>query len=47
MPALLAMLDYEDVRALDEEQPEPPPLRPEVLGAFWTRFGGADAVRDC
>jgi hypothetical protein len=31
MPALLAMLDVGDVRALDEEQPEPPPLRPEVL----------------
>jgi hypothetical protein len=31
MPALLAMLDVGDVRALEEEQPEPPPLRPEVL----------------
>lgn len=31
MPALLAMLDADDVRALDKEQPEPPPLRPEVL----------------
>jgi hypothetical protein len=31
MPALLAMLDLDDVRALGEEQPEPPPLRPEVL----------------
>lgn len=30
MPALLAMLDVEDVRALDSEH-EPPPLRPEVL----------------
>ena len=30
MPALLAMLDVEDVRALEKEQPEPPPLRPEV-----------------
>lgn len=30
MPALLAMLDLDDVRALDEEQPEPA-LRPEVL----------------
>ena len=30
MPAMLAMLDVEDVRALDDEQPEPPPLRPEV-----------------
>ena len=31
MPALLAMLDVDDVRALSEEQPEIPPLRPEVL----------------
>jgi hypothetical protein len=31
IPALLAMLDVDDVRALEEEQPEPPPLRPEVL----------------
>jgi hypothetical protein len=31
MPALLAMLDADDVRALQGEQPEPPPLRPEVL----------------
>ena len=31
IPALLAMLDLEDVRALDEETPEAPPLRPEVL----------------
>ena len=31
MPALLAMLDVDDVRALSEEQPEVPPLRPEVL----------------
>lgn len=30
MPALLAMLDVEDVLALDKEH-EPPPLRPEVL----------------
>jgi hypothetical protein len=30
MPALLAMLDADDVRALAKEQPEPPPLRPEV-----------------
>jgi anti-sigma-K factor RskA len=32
MPALLAMLDVEDVRALatEEQQPAPPPLRPEV-----------------
>jgi hypothetical protein len=31
VPALLAMLDLEDVRALDEETSETPPLRPEVL----------------
>ena len=31
MPALLGLLDVDDVRALDDEQPEPPPLRPEVL----------------
>jgi len=31
IPALLAMLDLEDVRALDEETAETPPLRPEVL----------------
>ena len=31
IPALLAMLDLEDVRALDEETSETPPLRPEVL----------------
>jgi hypothetical protein len=31
IPALLAMLDLEDVRALDEEHSETPPLRPEVL----------------
>jgi Putative zinc-finger len=31
VPALLAMLDLEDVRALDEETSEAPPLRPEVL----------------
>ena len=30
MPALLALLDLEDVRALDEAEPDPP-LRPEVL----------------
>jgi hypothetical protein len=30
MPALLAMLDLEDVLALEDEQPDPP-LRPEVL----------------
>ena len=31
IPTLLAMLDLEDVRALDEETSETPPLRPEVL----------------
>jgi hypothetical protein len=31
VPALLAMMDLEDVRALDDETPETPPLRPEVL----------------
>ncbi len=31
IPALLAMLDLEDVRALDEGTPDTPPLRPEVL----------------
>ncbi len=30
MPALLAMLDLDDVLALEDEQPDPP-LRPEVL----------------
>ena len=30
MPALLAMLDGDDVWALDREQPEPPPLPPQV-----------------
>ena len=34
VPALLAMLDLEDVRALEEETPEPPPLRPEVLDSI-------------
>jgi anti-sigma-K factor RskA len=34
VPALLAKLDYEDVRALDDEQPDTPPLRPEVLGSI-------------
>jgi len=31
VPALLAMMDLEDVRALDEETGQTPPLRPEVL----------------
>jgi Putative zinc-finger len=34
VPALLGLLDLEDVRALDEEQPETPPLRPEVLDSI-------------
>jgi hypothetical protein len=34
IPALLAMLDLEDVRALDEEHAETPPLRPEVLDSI-------------
>jgi len=34
MPALLAKLDLEDVRALDEEPSETPPLRPEVLDSI-------------
>lgn len=37
VPALLAMLDADDVRSFDRgefgEQPDPPPLRPEVLDA--------------
>lgn len=31
VPALLALLDPEDMWALDDAQPETPPLRPEVL----------------
>jgi hypothetical protein len=34
IPALLAKLDIEDVRALDEDQADTPPLRPEVLGSI-------------
>ncbi len=30
IPALLAQLDPEEVEALDDAQPEPPPLRPEI-----------------
>jgi hypothetical protein len=30
MPAMLAMLDVDDVKALGDAQAEPPPLRPEV-----------------
>ncbi|MFN3002796.1 anti-sigma factor family protein [Mycolicibacterium wolinskyi] len=36
MPALLAMLELDDVRALDEAEPEPP-LRPEVLQSVLTK----------
>ncbi|MFS0897770.1 anti-sigma factor family protein [Mycolicibacterium litorale] len=44
IPALLAMLDADEVRALDEEQFEPPPLRPEVRDSVlakvrWRRRG--------
>ena len=31
MPALLGLLDAEDVRGLEDAQTDPPPLRPEVL----------------
>ncbi|BBZ26864.1 anti-sigma factor [Mycolicibacterium madagascariense] len=31
VPALLGLLDVEDVRGIGGAQPEPPPLRPEVL----------------
>jgi hypothetical protein len=31
MPALLGLLSADDVRGLEHEQPEPPPLRSEVL----------------
>lgn len=31
LPALLGLLSAEDVRGLDREQPQPPPLRPAVL----------------
>jgi hypothetical protein len=34
IPALLAMLDLDDVRALDEERADTPPLRPEVLDSI-------------
>lgn len=42
MPALLGLLDPDDVRDLEQEPPEPPPLRPEVLtsvlnGVRWRR----------
>lgn len=31
VPALLAKIDLDDVRALDEDEPDTPPLRPQVL----------------
>lgn len=31
MPALLALLDREEMQGLDDNQPEQPPLRPELL----------------
>jgi hypothetical protein len=34
IPALLAQLDPEEVRAFDGAQPDPPPLRPEVLDSL-------------
>jgi hypothetical protein len=37
IPALLAQLDPEEVKALDDAQPEPPPLRPEVLTSLQDR----------
>ncbi len=45
MPALLAMLGPQDVAALDDEEPDTPPLRPEVLDSCWTRSGGVGADR--
>ncbi|MEU0495322.1 zf-HC2 domain-containing protein [Mycobacterium sp. NPDC006124] len=33
MPALLGLLDEDDVRGLDGDRPEPPPLRDEVLAS--------------
>ena len=45
MPALLALLDATDVRALGEAPAEPPPLRPEVLDALLEKVGGGAAVR--
>jgi Putative zinc-finger len=38
MPALLALLDRDEMAAAeDERRPEPPPLRPEVLTALLTK----------
>jgi len=34
MPALLALLTREEVQALEVDQPEPPPLRPQVLDSL-------------
>jgi Putative zinc-finger len=39
IPALLSTLDAGDVRALDEQPDEPPPLRPEVLASVLDRVG--------
>lgn len=36
MPALLAMIDIDDVRAIEGEQPDPP-LRPEVLDSVMAK----------
>ncbi|MDG4663976.1 zf-HC2 domain-containing protein [Mycobacterium sp. 236(2023)] len=38
MPALLSMLDLDEVMALDDEEPDPP-LRPEVLTSVIDRVG--------
>lgn len=39
MPALLALMDRDAVAALDGDQPELPPLRPEVLESLLTKVG--------
>lgn len=38
MPALLSLIDLDDVRAIDGEQPDPP-LRPEVLDSVMAEVG--------
>ncbi len=45
MPALLALIDADDVEALDDAEAAPPPLRPEVLDSLvpkveWRRRRG-------
>jgi hypothetical protein len=45
MPALLALIDADDVKALDDAEAAPPPLRPEVLDSLvqkveWRRRRG-------